>query len=183
MKRVAKGSLVIFFGLYLLLLTKFIVLKYYPVADVIVHLQNFRFHHIKQGWDMADFVPLRTTIDYLFFVDIPVEVKVKKMGEYIFAFAPLGIMLPLLSQRFQRFRNVLLVSVLIGVVFELFQGIFTFGVFLVDDILLYVLGSALGLLFVKVVTRRGKPHSTKKIRLEYKEKLACERKKNYRAFL
>ncbi|WP_042349912.1 VanZ family protein [Bacillus massiliigorillae] len=184
MKRVLKFGLVVVFSLYLVILTKIILFKYYPISEAIEHLQNFRISYIEKGWDTANFIPFQTTIDYLFYVDIPLIAKVKKLGVYIIAFAPLGAMLPLFSKRFLKARYVLLVAAAIGLAFELFQGIFKFGVFDIDDLLLYVVGSAIGfipMLLINYIQLAKQKKNVKKFRIECNG-LSRKSQENYRAY-
>ncbi|MEH6941548.1 VanZ family protein [Bacillus sp. JJ722] len=180
-----KCGLVIVFSLYLVILTKVILLKYYPVPEAIEHLKNFRISYIEKGWDAASIIPFRTMFDYLFFVDIPFIAKVKKLAGYIIAFAPLGAMLPLISKRFFQVRYVIMVAATIGLTFELIQGILKFGVFDIDDILLYVIGSIIGflpMLLIHNIQLARKRKFIKKIKIECEGKLSRKREGKYRAY-
>lgn len=71
----------------------------------------------------------------------------------VFAFLPLGIILPILNQKNARFFRILLSSILFSGLIELLQLVYHVGIFDVDDIFLNTCGAVLGY-FVYLMFRR-----------------------------
>lgn len=185
MKRILKCGLCVVLIFYLIVLTKVIVLKYYSFSEAMEHLKHFTWNDIAKGWDSANFIPFQTTIEYYFYADIPIIAKCKTLAEYIIAFAPLGAMLPLLSNRFLNFRYIILSSTIIGLLFELIQGIFKFGVFNVDDIMLYIAGTVIGFCLVWTGTYLHLLQEKKlvqKVKLNRAKQVKCKGEDTFQAY-
>ncbi len=71
----------------------------------------------------------------------------------VFAFLPLGIILPVINQKNARFLRILLSAILFSGLIELLQLVYHVGIFDVDDIFLNTCGAVLGY-FVYLVFRR-----------------------------
>ncbi|WP_019244060.1 MULTISPECIES: VanZ family protein [Bacillus] len=151
MKGVRKSILWIVFILYMVILMKVIVLKYYSIQDAFNQIYHFRLEFLSYGWEEANFIPFHTIIDHLFLSKIPLMAKLEGILTTLIAFAPLGAILPLLSKLFLPIKYTLFTVVSISIVFEMLQWIFKFGIFDVDDVLLYTLGSLVGYLPIKAL--------------------------------
>lgn len=151
MKVVRRSSLVLLLILYLIVLTKVTLLKYYPIPEAFAQLQRFNLGNIKSGWEAANIIPFRTIIDYIFVSPVPVMVKIENMATDLIAFAPLGAILPLLSKRFLHITKVLTVALGISLGFELLQWIFKLGVFDLDHLIMNAVGSILGFFPMKLL--------------------------------
>jgi len=71
----------------------------------------------------------------------------------VFAFLPLGIILPVINQKNARFLRILLSAILFSGLIELLQLVYHVGIFDVDDIFLNTCGAVLGY-FVYLVFHR-----------------------------
>lgn len=71
----------------------------------------------------------------------------------IFAFAPFGFILPIISIKNRKFLNVFLMSFEFSLSVETIQLISKVGIFDVDDIILNVIGSIIGYLFFCIIIK------------------------------
>ncbi len=85
-------------------------------------------------------------------------------------FSPLGFILPLLSDRFSKFKNILFISVIFSLSIEISQLIFYLGACDVDDLILNVVGSLLGFSLFHIVFMKNmlrfKVNSKKSINID-----------------
>ena len=72
------------------------------------------------------------------------QTVVVNLAGNIFAFLPLGIILPVINQKNVRFLRILLSAVLFSGLIELLQLLYHVGIFDVDDIFLNTCGAVLG---------------------------------------
>lgn len=62
----------------------------------------------------------------------------------VFAFAPFGFMIPIVNAKYNRFRDVLVLSFLLTLTIESMQLLLKVGIFDVDDLLMNTLGGLIG---------------------------------------
>lgn len=136
-----KAVIAVVLCLYLLVLSKLILLKYLTIPDIISH---FTFNYDGYYRNSHNFIPFKTIIYYLFLADINFNMRVENLAGNIIGFAPFGFILPLLSKRFQLFKKVTIATFCLSLTFELIQFFFKFGSFDVDDLILNTLGGVLG---------------------------------------
>jgi len=92
----------------------------------------------------GNYIPLYTVKYYLTGTDKMRYTKENLAGN-VFLFFPLGIFFPLLFNKANHFQRIILISFFISLAFELIQLFTILGNFDTDDIILNVLGAALGL--------------------------------------
>ena len=97
----------------------------------------------------SNFIPFRTIYEYST-VDIGFNISVSNSFGNIIAFVPLGFLLPLLKERLKELKKIFKIAFIISLTFEIIQLITGLGEFDVDDIILNVLGGALGFLIYKI---------------------------------
>lgn len=143
MKKWMKVVCWVIFTVYLLLLTKFILFKYYhSFSDAIGHIIMTDFHIY---WSNHNFIPLKTITEYLMLSnDISLSVRFENLLGNIYGFIPFGFLLPILIPRFSRFLTVTIATFCLSLFYELGQLIFTLGNFDVDDLFLNTLGGMIG---------------------------------------
>ena len=92
----------------------------------------------------SNFIPFKTIFYYLGgnqnFI-----VFVENILGNILAFSPLGFLLPILFNRYKRLKNIFFISVAVSLSIEIVQIYFNIGSCDIDDLILNVLGSILGL--------------------------------------
>lgn len=160
MKGVLKGSLIVIFVLYVIVLSKVILLKHFSIPDALNQITHFRMDFLHYGWEEASFIPFQTLTNYIFHSEIPLAAKIENIAKTTIAFAPLGSILPFLSNKFFQFKFILITVLSISVTFEMIQLIFKFGVFDIDDILLYTIGCIVGYAPIKVLQMIKVPNRT-----------------------
>ncbi|MGN1400463.1 MAG: VanZ family protein [Bacillus sp. (in: firmicutes)] len=128
--------------IYLIILPKVLLFKYYSYPQAFTHAMDFRLDNIGIGWHNANFIPFRTSLDY-WKTDLPTAYIMKKYLSEMTAFAPLGALLALFNHRLMSWKLMVFFALAVGLVIELGQWIFHFGVFDVDQIFSYVLGASL----------------------------------------
>ncbi|MGE8081427.1 VanZ family protein [Peribacillus loiseleuriae] len=144
MRVFVKVGLTILLCVYLLILSKLILFKYFTVPDIISH---FTFSDDDPfWWNSHNFIPFKTIIYYLFLADINLNIRVENIAGNIIGFSPFGFILPLLSKKFLSLKKVIIAAFCLSLTFEITQLVFKFGSFDVDDLILNTLGGALGYL-------------------------------------
>jgi glycopeptide antibiotics resistance protein len=78
-------------------------------------------------------------------------IRIENLAGNIIGFSPFGIILPLLSKRFQKLSRVTLATFFLSLTFELIQLIFEFGSFDVDDLILNTIGGIIGYFPIKII--------------------------------
>ncbi|ALC84360.1 MULTISPECIES: VanZ family protein [Bacillus] len=144
MKKFSRLLVLILLGIYLCVLTKVILIKSLHLVDFSKVI--FSFH--TRG--TVNLIPFRTISNYLF-ADINLNIIIENLVGNILAFCPLGILLPFLSNRFHKWRTILLSGLAVSLFYEIIQFTTALGSFDVDDLILNVTGAALGFLPVKAV--------------------------------
>ncbi|WP_312476386.1 VanZ family protein [Neobacillus sp.] len=148
MKILIKITVTLILCLYLAILSKLILFKYFPLSEIINH---FNFTYSEYHWRSTNIIPFKTIYFYLFLADINLNIRIENLVGNIIGFMPFGFILPLLTKRFQNLRTILLATFCLSLTFELLQLIFEFGSFDVDDLILNTLGGILGYLPIKLV--------------------------------
>lgn len=143
-----RAALTLLLCIYLIVLTKLILFKHLPLTEII---NNFNFSYNDYRWRTSNFVPLKTIIYYMFFADINLDIRIKNLVGNIIGFVPLGILLPLLSNRFLNLKSVIIATFSLSFTYEFFQLLFGFGSFDIDDLILNTLGGILGYLPIKLI--------------------------------
>ncbi|MBD8069577.1 VanZ family protein [Bacillus sp. PS06] len=158
MKIIIKVFLSIALSLYLIILTKLVLIKYIPLSAVINHL-TFSFDFDDYYWNSHNFIPFKTITYYLFLAnDINFNIRVENLTGNVIGFVPFGFLLPLLFRNFRSLKNVTFATFCLSLLFEVLQLIFRFGSFDIDDLILNTLGGMLGYIpisfFLKCNSRR-----------------------------
>ena len=148
MRNTIKSGLTIILIIYVLILSNLILFKHLSIPEI---LSRFTFSYDDYYWNKHNFIPFRTIIYYLFYLDINFNIRVDNLVGNIIGFSPFGILLPLLSKRFLNFKKVTMATFCISLTFELLQIIFKFGSFDVDDLILNTFGGILGYLPIKII--------------------------------
>lgn len=129
------------FILYLLVLVNVIILK----DGTVLTFAKYRYEiPLSQRISGINFIPFKTIVPYLK-GEPSVRIAAENLLGNIFAFSPLGFLLPLLFKRYERLKNVFWISFFISLLIELLQLICYLGSCDIDDIILNVLGSIMGL--------------------------------------
>lgn len=148
-----KGKIVVWisFIIYLALLIKIILFKY-PMPMIKEILKGCEIPSLSFRIANSNFIPLKSIFEFLF-KSQNIRISVENILGNIIAFAPLGFLLSVLTDRMNKFKFVILSSFILSLVFEIIQLLTALGDFDVDDILLNVLGAVLGYLFYQIFTR------------------------------
>ena len=129
------------FILYLVVLVNVIILKDGTALTIAKYRTEISLSQRVSG---INFIPLKTIIPYLK-GEPSIRIAIENLLGNIFAFSPLGFLLPLLFKKCDRLKNIFLISFSISLFIEVLQLIFYLGSCDIDDIILNVLGSLLGL--------------------------------------
>ncbi|WP_017414939.1 VanZ family protein [Clostridium tunisiense] len=140
MKKRTKLLLWFLFVLYLLVLVNVIIFK---DGNALIVAQYSADRSLWEGIEAINFVPFKTIIPYLK-GEPTIRIATENILGNIFAFSPLGFLLPLLFKRFYRLKNIFLTSFAISLFIEVIQLVFYLGSTDVDDLILNTLGSLLG---------------------------------------
>ena len=155
MKGTPKTILLIMMLLYVLFLAKIIAFRHYTLDEIWLRILDFQLTNITKGWEQANLVPFRSSIDYLFFTNIPLSFKTEQVMSNLIAFAPLGAFGPFVWKRLDKAGNMLLLVFSLCFAFELLQWTFRLGVFDVDQIMLNMAGCMAGFLPIKMLAMAG----------------------------
>ncbi|MDX2048738.1 MAG: VanZ family protein [Chitinophagaceae bacterium] len=150
--KTARVILWVLFAACMLVLVKNILFKKSPQ-----HYKNYFARYnaqqaVKSGWKLANFKPF-ATIRLFYRSRQRTEYKVNNIAGNIIGFAPLGILLPLLFTRLQKFWKTFGMVLFISLAFETIQLLTGLGVFDVDDLILNSAGG-LGGYFIFSVFRK-----------------------------
>jgi len=135
-----KFSIWFLFILYLLVLVNVIILKN---GNALMMAEYRTDISLSQKISSINFIPFKTIIYYLK-GNQSVRIAMENLLGNIFAFSPLGFLLPLLFKNCKRITNTFLISTGISFFIEIIQLIFNLGSCDIDDIILNALGSLLG---------------------------------------
>lgn len=128
------------FVLYLVVLVNVIILK---DGNSLIMAKHRTELSLAQKISYINFIPFKTIIPYLGGKP-SVFIAIENLLGNIFAFIPLGFLLPLLFKRCNKIKNTFLISVGISLFIEVIQLIFYLGACDIDDLILNILGSLLG---------------------------------------
>ncbi|KAA0542759.1 VanZ family protein [Bacillus sp. BGMRC 2118] len=146
MKMFVKTLLVITMFIYLLVLTKLVLLKHYAISEV------FNFHFDMFQIKMSNFIPFKTIITYMFLTkDLSLNIRIENLVGNIIGFTPLGLLLPLISKKMFRLKVITLTTFLLSFTYEVIQLFTYLGTFDIDDLILNTLGGVLGYLLIKLI--------------------------------
>lgn len=144
MKLTSKGLKILisfFFIVYLAVLVNVVILKDGTALLMAKHKTQISF---SQKITQINIVPLVNTIIPYLKGGPSIRVSIENLLGNIFVFSPLGFFLPSLFNQCTRLKNTLLVSLVISLLIEIVQLIFSIGACDIDDIILNVFGSLLG---------------------------------------
>ena len=141
--KVLRTCISFLFIVHILILIKFILLK--NPGNLKSHfIDDYSWKLLKKNVSQGNYIPLYTVKYYLTGTDKMRYTKENLAGN-VFLFFPLGIFFPLLFNKANHFQRIILISFFISLAFELIQLFTILGNFDTDDIILNVLGAALGL--------------------------------------
>ncbi|MFN8527996.1 MAG: VanZ family protein [Anaerolineae bacterium] len=138
---------------YLMLLVRVIILKY-PDEMMSEILRTWSPAGMMQQAARVNLIPFKTIGESLFNPSVPVQLPTLIYN--IAAFVPLGFLIPLVTDRARRLVIVLLVALGVSLFLEVVQVLTRLGDGDIDDILLNVVGAAVGygiLVFVLWLSR------------------------------
>ncbi|TKC19617.1 VanZ family protein [Robertmurraya kyonggiensis] len=111
-----------------------------------------------QVWQLnSNIIPFQNTMNYINGTNTPYLSNIidNTLGN-ILIFLPLGILLPILFRKYRSLSKVFIGSTIISFSIEILQFISQLGQFDIDDIILNVIGSTVGYLFIKtIISSRG----------------------------
>ena len=100
----------------------------------------------------SNIVPFKNTIEYITGSDrFNLDIIINNTLGNILIFLPLGIFLPLLFKKYNRFTKVIVASTVISFSIEIFQLVLKIGQFDIDDVILNTVGSIIGFFFIKMI--------------------------------
>jgi len=136
-----KGLISLGLVLYLLLLVRLIIFKF-PDDMTAEILQRWSIDGALRSISNVNIIPFTTIWDDLFNATLPVQLPTLIYN--IIAFMPLGFFIPLIFERGRRLVIVLIVAFSISVSFELIQVFTLLGTGDIDDVILNMIGAAIG---------------------------------------
>lgn len=145
----------VLFILYFITLMYIILLKFGEGFIVAEHMSQFS---IKEKISFIQIIPFKTIIDFL---NKDYTSSISNVLGNILIFTPLGFLLPILSEKFKKAKNLLIISFLVSFSIELIQLFSGLGFTDIDDIILNVTGAILGFYIYKCIN--------KILKLKYKE--------------
>jgi glycopeptide antibiotics resistance protein len=123
--------------LYIAFLVKVILIKHLPLPFLIQNL------NLGLNFNQMNFIPFATIADY--FATENTGISLRNLVGNVIIFIPLGILLPILIQRFRKIIVILLVSFGFSLLVETIQLLFSMlGSFDVDDLILNTSGALIG---------------------------------------
>ncbi|GGA79342.1 hypothetical protein GCM10008025_23440 [Ornithinibacillus halotolerans] len=122
-------------------------------SDIVNHF-TFNFDNSRIFLQHHNFIPFKTIIYYLLldWGHISIGIRLNNLIGNIIGFVPFGFLFPLLSERFQKLKTVIIATFSLSLTFELLQLIFQFGSFDFDDLILNTIGGILGYFLLKYLT-------------------------------
>lgn len=141
----SKNSKIIFkilFGIYLFIVA-FCLLSPWRKGAYIIRISK---EYISTWSLYINLVPFKTILNYVIgFNHYNLDIIIKNLLGNVVLFIPFGFLLPIVLNRGKNIKNNILVTAAAGAGIELLQLIFSLGVCDIDDVILYVLGSIIGL--------------------------------------
>jgi glycopeptide antibiotics resistance protein len=140
--KVLRTCISFLFVVYILILIKLILLK--SPGDLKSHfIDDYSWKLLKKNISEGNYIPFYTVKYYFAGIDKMKYTKENLAGN-VLLFFPLGIFLPLLFRKVCGFQRIIIAGFLLSLSFELIQLFAILGNFDVDDIILNMLGTALG---------------------------------------
>ena len=122
---------------------------YVIILIIELFLGNYRTHSNIRS---ANLVPFLTIVRYVANRDhFNIDILIINLLGNICVFIPMGFLLPCLFKGMRHFWRIILFGTVLILVVESFQWLLCVGIFDVDDIILNVLGIAIGYSFFKLV--------------------------------
>ena len=128
------------FVIYIIVLVNVIILKDGTTLTMAKYRDQISLSQRIKG---INFVPLKTIIPYLK-GEPSIRIAVTNLLGNIWAFSPLGFLLPFLLKKCESFKNIFLISFGVSLFIEVIQLIFYLGSSDIDDLILNVIGSIVG---------------------------------------
>ncbi|WP_226034795.1 VanZ family protein [Aquibacillus saliphilus] len=125
------------------IITVILLLIYLLILAYLLFFSNYR--NSVHGIIDYNIIPLKSIISYFVnFNGITIQLATDNLFGNIFAFIPLGLLLPMISNLFLSYRKILTVACLTSLLIEITQFINRVGTFDIDDILLNTTGAIIG---------------------------------------
>jgi glycopeptide antibiotics resistance protein len=151
LKLLYKVGLSITLGVYLLILTKLVLLKFYSFSEILSRL--IAFDELNFSFVVANFIPFYTMFEIFFNENINISLWAKYAVGNVVGFMPFGFLLPLLFKQMASGTKIALSTFCLSLTYELGQTILNLGSFDVDDLILNTLGGILGYMVVRFIQR------------------------------
>ncbi|BCB05177.1 VanZ family protein [Bacillus sp. KH172YL63] len=136
----------IFIILFLFYLFVLLVVSFVGLGFGMNHLRTINYEEVNNN-----FVPLKTMIGYVFNIDhYNFDTWFYNTFGIVILFMPLGFLLPKVFSNLNTLKNVLFFTLVLSLCIEVFQYLTKLGVLDVDDVILNLIGAALGYLIFKI---------------------------------
>lgn len=146
-----KKLIKILFSIYILFLILFVVLKFDGSFERIISLHNSIIENEKDGLRNINLIPFRTMSPYL--ENITETYAFKNIAANIVAFIPLGFFISNKNPKNVFKALIICLGVILSI--ELIQLFFKIGFFDVDDIILNLTGSLIGMGINKILIKES----------------------------
>lgn len=147
------GALWMILIIYLVVLFKVILIKYYPLNYIFNEMiTNIGFNNLKTSLSCGNFIPFKTVVDYLVNKEnlSILIIKDNILGNVI-AFIPFGFLMCLIFNNSIRLKNVFKATFSLSLLLEGLQLITGLGIFDIDDLILNTFGGVIGLLIYRLI--------------------------------
>lgn len=142
----AKYILYIIFIIYILMLFKIVLFKYTSFSEILKGNLSFNFRS-------ANLIPFKTISDFMEMKDRNLLRAFANIFGNIGVFAPIGYLLPLLFNKFNKVKKVIIVSIVLSLFFEGTQYFAYLGSLDIDDLILNTVGAIVGYYTYCVIKR------------------------------
>lgn len=146
-----KKLIKILFSIYILFLILFVVLKFDGSFERIISLHNSIIENEKDGLRNINLIPFRTMSPYL--INITETYAFKNIAANIVIFIPLGFFILIKNPKNVFKALIICLGVILSI--ELIQLFFKIGFFDVDDIILNLTGSLIGMSINKILIKES----------------------------
>lgn len=147
----------IIFIIYLALLVKVILFKY-PMSMVKEILKSTKTVPLSFRLGNSNFMPFKSIYGFLF-ESKNIRISIVNVLGNILAFMPFGFILPVINDKPNKLKFIILSSLTLSLIFEVIQLLTSLGEFDIDDLLLNILGAVLGYLSYRVCGRLKGRHN------------------------
>lgn len=147
------GALWMMLIIYLIILIKVILIKYYPLNYIFTEMiTNSGFNNFKTSLSCSNFIPFKSVIDYLLNQEnLAIGIIKDNVLGNIGAFIPFGFLISLIFNNRIRVKNTLIATFLLSLIIEGLQLITNLGIFDIDDLILNTLGGVIGFLIYRSI--------------------------------